>query len=179
MRADATRNIQAVLHAAARVFSTDPLARISDVAAAAGVDKRTVYRRFDSREELLLAVYRARLDELEALIDATLIGDRPVRDALLAFAEGGIRLSRDWPVDIRAVTDPAIRERREELDARMAGFLHRAEESGVIAAGLPAGWSLRTLQTQLHTVAQEMPSLQPGPAAALVVETFLHGVGAL
>jgi AcrR family transcriptional regulator len=177
MRADAARNVEAVLRAAARVFSTDPLARISDVAAAAGVDKRTVYRRFDSREELLLAVYRARLDQLSALIDATL-DDRPVRDALLAFAEGGIRLSRDWPVDIRGVTDPAIRRRREELDARMDGFLRRAQQAGVIATGLPQGWSLRMLQTQLHTVAQEMPALRPGPAAALVVETFLHGVGA-
>lgn len=178
MRADATRNAEAVLRAAARVFSADPLARISDVAAADGVDKRTVYRRFDSREELLLAVYRARLDRLEALIDESFSGERPVRDALLAFAEGGIRLSRDWPVDIRAVTDPAIQRRREELDERMDGFLCRAEEAGVIASGLPGGWALRMLQTQLHTVAQEMPALQPGPAAALVIETFLHGVGA-
>lgn len=95
MRADATRNIQAVLRAAARVFAADPLARIADVAEAAGVDKRTVYRRFDSREDLLPAVYRARLDELESLIDATFADDRPVRDALLGFAEGGVRLSRD------------------------------------------------------------------------------------
>ena len=178
MRADASRNVEAVLRAAARVFSADPLARITDVAVAAGVDKRTVYRRFDSREDLLLAVYRARLDELEALIDATFADERPVRDALVAFAEGGIRLSRDWPVDIRAVADPAIRRRREELDARMDDFLRRAEQAGVVAAGLPGGWALRVLQTQLHTVAQEMPALQPGPAAALVVDTFLHGVGA-
>ncbi|SEQ46701.1 TetR/AcrR family transcriptional regulator [Lentzea albida] len=178
MRADATRNIQAVLRAAARVFSTDPLARITDVAAAAGVDRRTVYRRFDSREDLLLAVYRARLDELEALIDETLV-DRPVREALPAFCERGIRLSRDWPVDVRAATDPAIRSRREELDARMDDFLRRAEREGVLAPGLPAGWSLRTLQTQLHTVAQEMPALEPAEAAALVVRTFLNGVGAV
>ncbi|MFD5827956.1 TetR/AcrR family transcriptional regulator [Lentzea sp. NPDC060358] len=176
MRADATRNVEAVLRAAARVFSTDPLARIADVAAAAGVDKRTVYRRFESREELLLAVYRARLDRLAALIETT-FDDRPVRDALLAFAEGGIRLSRDWPVDIRAVTDPAVRQRREELDARMDDFLRRAEQAGVLSPGMPRGWSLRVLQTQLHTVAQEMPGLPPVVAAQLVVETFLHGVG--
>ncbi|HEX7301526.1 helix-turn-helix domain-containing protein [Lentzea sp.] len=176
MRADATRNVEAVLRAAARVFSTDPLARISDVAAAAGVDKRTVYRRFDSREELLLAVYRARLDRLAALVEATL-DDRPVRDALLAFAEGGIRLSREWPVDIRTVTDPEVRRRREELDVRMDDFLRRAEQAGVLSRGLPDGWSLRVLQTQLHTVAQEMPSLPPAVAARLVVQTFLHGVG--
>ncbi|WP_439660042.1 TetR/AcrR family transcriptional regulator [Lentzea sp. HUAS TT2] len=175
MRADATRNVEAVLRAAARVFSADPLARISDVAIAAGVDKRTVYRRFDSREDLLLAVYRARLDRLSELIDVSFSGDLAVRDALLTFAEGGIRLSRDWPVDIRAVTDQEIQRRRAELDARMDDFLGR---TGVIAPGLPPGWALRVLQTQLHTVAQEMPALEPGPAAALVIETFLHGVGA-
>lgn len=76
------------------------------------------------------------------------------------------------------MSDPAIGQRREELDARMDEFLRRAEQAGVITTGLPARWSLRTLQTQLHTVAQEMPALEPGPAATLVVETFLHGVGA-
>ncbi|WP_394617589.1 TetR/AcrR family transcriptional regulator [Lentzea sp. JNUCC 0626] len=175
MRADAARNVEAVLRAAARVFAADPQARIPDVAAAAGVDRRTVYRRFDSREELLLAVYRARLDQLETLITSTL-DDRPVREALLAFCEGGVRLSREWPVDIRAVADAEVQRRRVELDARMSAFLERAEEAGLISAGSPAGWALRTLQTQLHTAAQEMPSLSAADAATLVVSTFLHGV---
>ncbi|MET9226656.1 helix-turn-helix domain-containing protein [Lentzea sp. NPDC003310] len=172
MRADATRNVEAVLRAAAQVFSADPQARIPDVAAAAGVDRRTVYRRFESREDLLLAVYRTRLDHLESLIASTLEDSRPPREALLTFCAGGIRLSRDWPADIRAVADPGIRRRREELDERMEAFLRRA---GVVAPGLPNGWALRVLQTQLHTAAQET-SLEPAAAAELVVRTFLHGV---
>lgn len=52
------RNIQ-LLEAAQRVFSSQGFhaANISDVAAEAGVSQGTVYHYFDSKEDLLLAVY--------------------------------------------------------------------------------------------------------------------------
>ncbi|NLU73308.1 TetR/AcrR family transcriptional regulator [Streptomyces sp. HNM0575] len=178
MRADATRNLDAVLRAAARLFATDSGTRIVDVAAAAGVDQRTVYRRFESREELLLAVYRARLDAVDALIDTILADDEPVLSALRAFAEGGIRISREWPVDIRAAVDTASLRRRQEVDQRMSAFLRRAEREGVIAEGLPERWPLVLLQSQLHCAAHDMPELTPGEAADLVVRAFLGGIGA-
>ncbi|MFC9627623.1 TetR family transcriptional regulator, partial [Streptomyces sp. NPDC056930] len=46
MRADAARNLEAVLTAGARMLAADPGASIASIAAEAGVDRRTVYRRF-------------------------------------------------------------------------------------------------------------------------------------
>jgi AcrR family transcriptional regulator len=76
-RADAARNRRRVLDAAARLFaSRGPEAvAMDEVAAAAGVGKGTVYRRFGDRQGLLLAL----LDESEReLQDALLSGEPPL-----------------------------------------------------------------------------------------------------
>ncbi len=56
-RADALRNEERILDAAARLLDHSPDASVSDIAAAAGVSRSTLYRRFADRRELL-----ARLD---------------------------------------------------------------------------------------------------------------------
>jgi AcrR family transcriptional regulator len=80
-RADAVRNRQAILDAACTLFATaaDPLAvTMDDVAAAAGVGKGTVFRRFGDRAGLLRAVFETRM---AALSDAIASGPPPLGPA--------------------------------------------------------------------------------------------------
>lgn len=66
-RADARRNEQALLDAAAAVFVTSGVqAPVRDVAAKAGVGMGTVYRHFPTRAELIIAVYRHQVDTCAA-----------------------------------------------------------------------------------------------------------------
>ena len=59
-RADARRNEQALLDAAAAVFVRSGVeAPVRDVAAAAGVGMGTIYRHFPTRADLIIAVYRS------------------------------------------------------------------------------------------------------------------------
>jgi len=63
MRADAQRNEQALLAAAAAVFITSGVeAPVRDIAAAAGVGMGTMYRHFPTRAELVVAVYRHQVE---------------------------------------------------------------------------------------------------------------------
>jgi Bacterial regulatory proteins, tetR family. len=63
LRADARDNYQRLLSAATRVFARDgDNAPLSTVADEAGVGIATLYRRFPSRDQLLAAVYRDRVD---------------------------------------------------------------------------------------------------------------------
>jgi AcrR family transcriptional regulator len=62
-RADARRNEQALLAAAAAVFVKSGVeAPVRDIAAAAGVGMGTIYRHFPTRADLIIAVYRHQVD---------------------------------------------------------------------------------------------------------------------
>ncbi|HTK08317.1 MAG TPA: helix-turn-helix domain-containing protein [Ktedonobacteraceae bacterium] len=62
-RADALRNEQALLAAAATVFVTSGVeAPVRDIAAAAGVGMGTIYRHFPTRADLVVAVYRHQVE---------------------------------------------------------------------------------------------------------------------
>ena len=62
-RADAQRNEQALLEAAAAVFVSSGVdAPVREIAARAGVGMGTIYRHFPNRAELVIAVYRHQVE---------------------------------------------------------------------------------------------------------------------
>ena len=62
-RADAQRNQQTLLDAAAEVFVRSGVdAPVRDIAAAAGVGMGTIYRHFPTRADLIIAVYRHQVE---------------------------------------------------------------------------------------------------------------------
>ncbi|GAB3487310.1 TetR/AcrR family transcriptional regulator [Amycolatopsis cihanbeyliensis] len=85
-RADARRNQQALLAAAAEVFVTSGVdAPIREIAARAGVGMGTIYRHFPTRADLVVAVYR---HQVEACAEAG--------PALLASAGSPLAALRQW-----------------------------------------------------------------------------------
>ncbi|GLY77461.1 TetR/AcrR family transcriptional regulator [Actinoallomurus iriomotensis] len=82
-RADARRNKETLLDAAAAVFvSSGVEAPIRDIAAKAGVGTATIYRHFPTRADLIIAVYR---HQVEALAEAgpALLAEGPTPYAAL------------------------------------------------------------------------------------------------
>lgn len=68
MRADAKRNIDALLEAALAVFATSGVdAPVREIAVRAGVGVGTLYRHFPQRSDLIVAVFR---HEVDACADA-------------------------------------------------------------------------------------------------------------
>ena len=62
-RADARRNEQTLLEAAAAVFVASGVdAPVRDIAARAGVGMGTIYRHFPTRADLIIAVYRHQVE---------------------------------------------------------------------------------------------------------------------
>ena len=85
-RADALRNQQALLDAAAAVFVTSGVdAPIREIAARAGVGIGTIYRHFPTRADLVVAVYR---HQVEACAEAG--------PALLASVGSPLTALRQW-----------------------------------------------------------------------------------
>jgi AcrR family transcriptional regulator len=85
-RADARRNEQVLLDAAAEVFVASGVgAPVRDIAAKAGVGMGTIYRHFPTRADLIVAVYR---HQVEACADAG--------PALLADLDSPYAALRKW-----------------------------------------------------------------------------------
>lgn len=83
-RADARRNEEALLEAAAAVFVASGVeAPMRDIAAAAGVGTATVYRHFPTRADLIVAVYRHQVDGL-AEAGPRLLAEGPTPHGALA-----------------------------------------------------------------------------------------------
>src|SRR5579871_4585158 len=63
IRADARRNLDALLRAAMAVFATSGVdAPVREIAEKAGVGVGTVYRHFPQRSDLIVAVFRHQVD---------------------------------------------------------------------------------------------------------------------
>ncbi|MFI0901154.1 TetR/AcrR family transcriptional regulator [Streptomyces sp. NPDC020983] len=179
MRADAARNLEAVLVTGARMLAVDPGVSMAGIAAEAGVDRRTVYRRFASREELLAAVYEARLSAVEGAIADARLGEAPVAVALHRYVENVIGVNRKWPVDLaRMLADDAVRARRDACVRDVEAFLRRATCEGLLREDLPPGWAATVLPELVTLAAHGQAHRDAGRAADLVVESFLRGAGA-
>ncbi|MBO1329847.1 TetR/AcrR family transcriptional regulator [Streptomyces sp. VRA16 Mangrove soil] len=161
------------------MLAADPGTSIASIATEAGVDRRTVYRRFVSREELLAAIYASRLEAIERAIEDARLREAPVAVALHRYVENIIAVNRTWPVDLtRMLADGAVRRRRDACIAEVDAFLHRATEEGLIGREQPEGWARVLLPELLSLASTRQAHLSPGRAADLAVDTLLHGIGA-
>ena len=70
-RADARRNIAAILDAATQCLARDPDMSIAGIAAAAGVGRITLYGHFKTRANLVDAVLVRTVQRADAILDAT------------------------------------------------------------------------------------------------------------
>ncbi|MDA2810888.1 TetR/AcrR family transcriptional regulator [Nocardiopsis sp. RSe5-2] len=106
MRADAARNREAVLQAAGLLFDSadDPAAvSMDDVAAAAGVGKGTLFRRFGDRAGLIRALYELRAERMAEESEAEGGGDGAADDPVDALVRAMDALLR-FKIENRALS---------------------------------------------------------------------------
>lgn len=148
LRADAQRNLELILEAARKEFAERGLdVGVADIAKRAGVGTATIFRRFPTKEELVLAVLHMRLEEVMAGLRE--IARRPASlDALYAAME----LTLEFQIADRGyleagarqmfASDPRMVAGRDEYIALVAGIVRRAQAAGevrsdVVAEDLP------------------------------------------
>ena len=178
MRADATRNLETLLETGARLLADEPSASIASIAKEAGLDRRTVHRRFACREDLLDAVFRAKLDAVDEVLKCARLVDAPVVVALHRFVEGVIPVIRRYPIDPERMRDDCQAHSRMLAQRHhLATYMERAVAEGLIRADLPNGLASALLTRTITLIASEFHELEPARAADVVVETLLSGIG--
>jgi AcrR family transcriptional regulator len=124
LRADAERNRQRILDAAAQLFAERGLqVSLDEVAERAGVGVGTVYRRFPDRDALVDALLRSRGDEFLEMVERAAANPDPW-EGLVGFIEAGAEFhgrnralkelmfsapgSREWVDRVRARVKPKV-----------------------------------------------------------------------
>jgi AcrR family transcriptional regulator len=199
LRADAERNRQRILAAAAEVFAERGLdVSLDDIADAAGVGVGTVYRRFPDKDALIDALFEDRIAEVErAARDALAIEDpgeafrtfmrsvcrlqaedRGLKEALLGRDRGRERVAhargRIAPIAMQLLTRAqAAGAVRADLNGLDIPLMHFAV--GFVAektsAVAPDYWE-RILTILLDGIAPQRDGTLPMPAEPLDVERF-------
>jgi TetR/AcrR family transcriptional regulator, mexCD-oprJ operon repressor len=171
-RADARRNVAAILDAATDCLARDPEVSIAGIAAAAGVGRITLYA------ELIDAVLVRTIAHADAILDATDTGGDP-SDALARLVAASWQIvhefrnillaaQRELPAErIRGVHDPILR--------RVQAVIGRGRRAGAFRGDLPAQWLITTAFSLMHAAAEDTAAgrINAGDAAGLITATLL------
>lgn len=177
-RADARRNIEAILDAATALLAVDPDASVQDIAKAAGVGRVTLYGHFDSRTALIAEVAtRAIAQTEEALRDLDLGGDP--REAMSRLLEATWALTHRFGAIVvaagQALPPDELRRAHEGPAKRVRALLERGRREREFRDDMPVEWQITTIQAVLHaaSAAVHRGEITPDEAPRLVTETVL------
>jgi AcrR family transcriptional regulator len=143
LRADAARNRLRILAAASDVFAERGLdASTAEIARRAGVGEATLFRRFPSKHDLIVAILAERIDAVIATAEECL-GEPDPWDAVERFFtvlveqqvhdQGALEAVKD-----ECMTDPALAARRKRVMEVIGRLLRRAQQAGVVRDDLTA-----------------------------------------
>jgi TetR/AcrR family transcriptional repressor of mexCD-oprJ operon len=159
LRADAARNRDAILDAALEALGSNPHASMTDIAAAAGVGRVTVYGHFSSRDDLVEALVVRTIARAEAEF-AALDLTGPPAEAL------DVLLRRSWRIvdnihgllaaAEETLSNDRLLEHHEQPQARIEQLLTRGQADGTFRRDLDASWLTACITAILHTAAGEL-----------------------
>ncbi|MGD9696102.1 MAG: TetR/AcrR family transcriptional regulator [Thermoleophilia bacterium] len=141
LRSDARRNREKILAAASELFAERGAdLNVDEIARRAGVGHATVFRRFPTKEDLILAMVEERLDAVAAAVwEASEIEDpiEALREAMSALARRHT-IDRGFfeVVGKETIGSPRLRDARARLMEPFAAVLRRAQKAGVVRPDL-------------------------------------------
>ncbi|WP_309114306.1 TetR/AcrR family transcriptional regulator [Saccharothrix sp.] len=183
-RADAERNIEAIVDAAVGCFSEAPDASMTAIAKAAGVSRVTLYAHFPSREDLLARALDRAVSGAAEVLDAESLDDGPAAEALSRLVRSGWRVLagyRNLMTAATAVLTPRqVRAYHKVVLQRVEKLIARGCEEGAFRSDLPQKWLVSVFYSVLHLAADEVAAgrLKQKEAADVVEATVLSTVRA-
>lgn len=152
-RADALRNIEAIIDAATRLLAVDPDASVNEIAKAAGVGRVTLYGHFDSRTALIREVAQRAIHNTSEVL-ATIDVEGDPREALGRLLEATWRLTHRYGAVViagsQALAPEDLRRVHDEPATRILALLTRGRDLGEFRADVPIEWQVSVIQAILH-----------------------------
>jgi AcrR family transcriptional regulator len=173
------RAARPLLDVAAAVLVADPAASLAEVAEAAGIGRTTLHKHYATRDDLVRAVGHRAIDLWEQAIGTVTGEDGGLQELIAAMIPNGPQLAFLWRT-LAFDHDDEIRAREAAVEDRCLAVLKQAQERGILSAAAADWWLLKTLYALIYTAAESVQAgrLAPCDAPELVLDTFLHGIGA-
>ncbi|HEX4817621.1 MAG TPA: TetR family transcriptional regulator [Nonomuraea sp.] len=166
-RADAERNIAAIIEAATRLLSADPSASVADIAKAAGVGRVTLYGHFPSREALVDAVMDHTVGVADSVLEDPALDTAPAPEAMAALLRSSWEIldrhRRLFVAADRVMATERIREHHDGPLRRVERLIARGRRDGDFRTDLPLAWLVTTFFSIIHSAAQEREAGRLGP----------------
>jgi len=180
-RADARRNVGAIVDAAAHMLASDPATPMQDIAEAAGVHRATLYRHFPAREDLIAALHRRALEDAEEAVRASRIEEDTAIDALERVIVALCAVGDRYRMLVHeAGKDPDLCEQEDRLGALLRSLVARGQAEGSLRADLDPEWTLLALGAVLRAGLERVSdgALEAADLPGLVLATVLDGIRA-
>jgi TetR/AcrR family transcriptional repressor of mexCD-oprJ operon len=177
-RADARRNVAAILDAALLCLTREPDASVGEIAQAAGVGRVTLYGHFKTRAELIDAVLARTIAHADTMLRTTDTTGDP-RDALTRLVTASWQIVNQFRSVLRAAQRelPAerIRGTHDRILRRVQTLIERGQRAGVFRTDLPKNWLVTTAFSLMHAAAEDTDAgrLDADDAARIITATLL------
>lgn len=180
LRADAERSVRAILEAAERLLVEEPGASMEQIAAAAGVARTTIHRRFANRQALIEALASSAARQLAQAVEDGRPDTAPPLVAMHRITANVLQVKSAWAFALELPADPdseaAVLQR--DIARRCIAVLKRAQADKLIDEAADLDWVRRVyyalIRESLHGDAD---GADPDALAARIIDTLLHGAG--
>ena len=178
LRADAKRNVAAILAAATDCLAKNPDTSVAEIAAAAGVGRMTLYGHFKTRTDLLDAVLTRVVAEAHETLGAVDVAGDP-RDAVARLVAASWlivdRLRNILTAAQRELPAERIREAHDLVLGRVQSLIERGRATDAFRTDLPVSWLVSLAMNVMHAAATEVSAgrLTSDQAPSVVAGTLL------
>lgn len=178
-RADAQRNVDAIVAATRDLLGRGTLPSMSEIASAAGVGRVTLYSHFPSREVLLEEVVRRAITDTDQVLAGLALDAVPAEVALTRLVRGSWQVLDSYrTVRVAAVAelDPeALRGQHDRVAHHVEQVIARGRRAGEFRTDLPGPWLVTIVFATLHAAADEVSAgrLDAQVAPDVLVATLL------
>lgn len=180
-----------VTAAALDLFATQGYATTSvqQIVEAAGVTKGAMYHYFQSKDDLLFAIYDRMLALQKAHLDEIVAAGGPVEDVVRAVCVDVVETSIDFLPEgtvffrsMHMLTEPRLKEvtqRRREYHDEFAALLRQGQDAGVFRADVPRSLLVAHFFSDVHYLSHWYSPTGPETkteVAQQLTELFLRGI---
>lgn len=159
-RADAHRNLAAILDAGLAVLCADPDAGLVQVARRSGLTRTTVYAHFASREQLMEALVGRAMQEAVAAVDAGALHHGAAGEALrrvLGTSWQTINQRRGLSAAAaKTLSAERMAAHHKPIRTRLLALIERGQRDGTFRPDVPPQWLLGTYFALVHLAGDQV-----------------------